>query len=984
MKLFPHAMIRIGGGTFDKMETLNITDSTRTIDEIFSLKEKLDTLKQTLSDELYSIIPELKDSTLQNLLVKMKRDIFNGRDLRDEKINMIEDYLSAPLVRQIRDYCRFREEIEDLWKHGEAHFDEEVATAREQLKTLAADHNLRKGLLLGSQSLYKRLPSYIGNNDKMKKKDFQVERGLIKYFSRMHGKTSPFSTFTNLAVGNITPDPEPPSKEGRIFPLLHVTADQPPKVVYHIRLNNFLYDYLKTLLTKNHNIYRHLLLRPNPTIQKNEEFFLYLTNSSNIEAFQRIPANPALDIFLILSSQKKEGIVYRELIQTIIDNEYIDAPAETLEDFINQLIDFGFLEYDLGVSGIDPDWDHELIRKLNHLREDIPLINELLETLQKVRTLAETYGQSNCRERTRLLNDAFEKFKEICMKLHEDAGLPAEERKSPEEIRKMQEEKRKETWEAPEEPKSPPEHGDDENEDGQKEDQPFRKISRTFFNFSPEKMFYEDTSLDIRPQLDENHMREFSCLLHDLLQRTLHFEGYFDERSKMLHYFINKYGKDASIDLLTFYEDYYREYKKPEAQRQEALKTKENKEGKEGEEEKLPELPLIPAIEKKQKENRAWLDRLKTQLRKSINEDGFDKIETADTVKISSLDLDHAGPLPDRVQRQNETDCSFGCFVQFYVDKDAEGNKKLMGVLNASFPGFGKMFSRFLHIFPIAVTEDIRAWNRSLMKEDRIFLEDSDASFFNANLHPPLMPNEIHMPNGQNSLPPDQQIPITELKVKIDATGTRLQLLHVPTGKQAYVFDLGFQGHRGRSQLFQLLEKFTLAQYLYPQPLVTAVNGLRPAAEKEETEIEINPRIVYGDHLVLQRKSWYVPESHLPRREPGESDWAWFYRINEWRRKHGMPDDVFIFVAARSNRPNSPAGPAKRVSPDDYKPQYISFKNPFLVNILEKAISRVPGTLKIAEMLPDPNQLQTIAGSKYVMEFVLQWYTGECEAVSDE
>ena len=90
-----------------------------------------------------------------------------------------------------------------------------------------------------------------------------------------------------------------------------------------------------------------------------------------------------------------------------------------------------------------------------------------------------------------------------------------------------------------------------------------------------------------------------------------------------------------------------------------------------------------------------------------------------------------------------------------------------------------------------------------------------------------------------------------------------------------------------------------------------------------------------------------------------------------------MPDDVFIFVVDRLNRINSPGGPAKRVSPDDYKPQYISFKNPFLVNILEKAISRVTGTLKVVEMLPAPNQLQTISGSRYITEFVLQWYTGD-------
>lgn len=989
MKLFPHSMIRISGGPFDNMETLNIENSIDLIDTIYHKKEELDTLKQSISDELYAVIPKQTDPAVQNLLVKTRRNIFNRRNISPEKIKKITPYLPQSSADKIEKYRRANDEINRLLNEGETLFAEEVAAARKQFKTLARDHNLQKGLLLGSQSLYKRLPTYIKNDSKMKKKDYQTERGLTKYFSRMHGKTSPFSTFTNLAIGTVTPTPPPPLPDHQVSPLLRLKGEKKPEVVYHIRLNNFLYNYLKSLLTKNPNISRFLLLRPNPTIQKNTDHYLYLTNSNNIEAFQRIPANPALEVFLFLSSQRKEGIVYKDMIQAIIDNEYIDAPTETLEDFINQLIDYGFLEFDFGVSGIDPDWDKKLVQKLIHLEKELPLIHELLNTLDTVRTLADQYSESDCQNRTRLIEDAFREFKATCMKLHEDAGLPEEERLSPEELQKIRDEKQKEAEESQKQeqkqentPESKGGEGESKDDEEKEEDQPFKQISSTFFNFTPEKMFYEDTSLDIHPQLEEAQLREFTQTIHHLLQKMRHYEGQFDERKKMLSYFVNKYGETASVDLLTFYEDYYREYKKPEAQREETQKREAQEEKKEKVDSPAP--PVIPAIEARKKKNSQWQEQLKNQLKKSLGDDGGDKgLDSEKTVGICLRDLEAAEQTLPKKTEDVQRDGSYGCFVQLFVDRNPDGKETLKGVLNASFPGFGKMFSRFLHIFDPAVTEDMREWNRSLLNENRLFLEDSDASFFNANLHPPLLPNEILMPNSQNSLPPEQQVPITELKVKVDETGDRLQLLHQPTDKRVYVFDLGFQGHRGRSQLFQLLEKFTMAEYLYAQPILNAVNNLRsPAgnagtAEKKGPKIGMIPRVVYEDRIVLQRKSWFVPEELLPLREPGETDWAWFYRVNEWRMQQGMPDDVFIFVVDRYTGSSQASKSKKRVSPDDYKPQYISFKNPFLINILEKAMNRVPGTLKIVEMMPGAGQLPNIGDNKYIMEFVLQWYTKE-------
>ncbi len=962
MKLFPYTMIRISGGPFEKLETLNLKNSIQMIDSISGYKEKLTLLKQTISENLYQAIPEQKDPDVQNRLLKIRRDIFNERTISLENVKRVTSYLPESLAEEIENYRQIKEKINELWQKGEILFPGEVKEARRKLRALAKEEDLQKGLLLSSQSLFKRIPGYVKKepHKKMKKKDFQTERGLTKYISRMYGKTSPFSTFTNLVIGKIASKPEPQSPKHQISPLLRVKIDEEkkPEVLNHIRLNNYLYKYLKLLLTKNSNMYRHFLIRPNPTLKKNEDHYLFLTNVDNIEAFQRIPANPALDVFLTLASEKKEGIVYKELVHTIVENEYIDAPAEDLESFINQLIDYGFLEFNIGVSGIDPDWDHELIKKLKPLADHLPLIKELLNTLKTIRMLAEQYGTADCENRLRILDQAFQQFRTICMKLHEDAGLPEDERKSPEELQKIQAEKRKEAKKVEDKPEDKIE---EESAETDEEDQPFKQFGSTYFYFKPENMFYEDTSLDISLELDEQQVRDFTDILHQLLQKMKRFEGHFDERNKMLHYFVNKYGKNASVDLLTFYEDYYREFKKPEA------KKMEKKE--------MDDLPRIPAIEKRQETNKQWMDQLKSLLEKRVD-------KTADVINLTLRDLEETDQRFAGKIDAAESPCSYGSFIHFFVDNTSQG-EKLMGVLSASFPGFGKMFSRFLHIFDDAVTQDMRNWNESLLdsKENPLFLEDSDASYFNANLHPPLMPYEIRTPNGQNSLPPENQIPITELQVQMgrdmemDETDTQLQLIHTPTQKRVFVFDLGFQGHMGRSQLFQLLEKFTLAEYLFCHPMLNAINSLQVELKKKrEPEVQRLPRVVFQDRIILQRKSWYIPKELLPFRRPEESDWAWFCRVNEWRHHQGIPEEIFIFVIERSEMQNLKPEIQKKISRDDYKPQYISFKNPFLTNLLEKSFKRVPYRLKIVEMLPNSQQLLRVASNRYITEFVLQWY----------
>ena len=512
-------------------------------------------------------------------------------------------------------------------------------------------------------------------------------------------------------------------------------------------------------------------------------------------------------------------------------------------------------------------------------------------------------------------------------------------------------------------------------------------------------MFYEDTSLKIDPYVDQNHLVSFVSTLHNLLQALKIFEGRLEEKDRMLHFLREKYGNNHDVvGLLAFYEDYYRDVKKPQEERdvenqkarwktqqdqKDVAKQAENKQTKSEKNTQEKHEPFdedifpVPYIQLRRESKQAWLKRFQDILKKqAVNGNSQSQVE------LSYHQVRKAnGTEPGKASLELNGN-SYGIFVQFYKEKNVDGQEKLMGVLNSSFSGFGKMFSRFLHIYE-DVSEDVKKWNRALAR-DKLFIEDCDASYFNANLHPPLMPYEIWMPGSHNSLQPEQQIPVTDLQIRIDGKSDELKLVHSPSGKQIHVFDLGFQGHAGRSPLYRLLETFTAVEYLSYYPLITGLrnhlNDHNDAKEQNEKTAAISfiPRVVYEGQIVLKRKTWFVPKALLPFKQPGEGRWQYFLRVNRWRIEQNIPDEIFVVVNPDpGNRQGNAKDPEdhKKLGRDDYKPQYICFRNPLLINLFEKLIQKVPEFLKIEEMLPNSQQLLALGESRRVTEFVVQWYT---------
>ncbi|MEO1367402.1 MAG: lantibiotic dehydratase, partial [Acidobacteriota bacterium] len=307
------------------------------------------------------------------------------------------------------------------------------------------------------------------------------------------------------------------------------------------------------------------------------------------------------------------------------------------------------------------------------------------------------------------------------------------------------------------------------------------------------------------------------------------------------------------------------------------------------------------------------------------------------------------------------------------------------------FPGYGKMFSRFLYLFPESFEEALRASNNSLTTD--VLAELGDDANFNANLHPQLLPAEISYPIGEGR-GQGESISTADLVVVKDPVDPHgLALRHEATGKRVFPVDLGFLSLRLRPPLYRLLAALTPA----PSFGLPAPEAPKPRADSQTLDgtpgVKRRPRVYLGRHLVLHRRSWLVPASHFPHRITSESDAAYFERIERWRRQHEIPSEVYVRIHDPVRRRTPPARHQEAEAMDDkeqaelanreekaaskrrgsMKPQYIDFHCPLLLDLFaHMAPPNQEFTLILEERLPADDALPTFENQAFATEVILQ------------
>ncbi|HSX08930.1 MAG TPA: lantibiotic dehydratase [Candidatus Saccharimonadales bacterium] len=871
VKLFPYALARIAADPFTEFEKLNLRRTPRIITSLEKIQTEIDHSKETLSEDLHTFIATVADGKKRNLLIQMRRDIHNERFTFLP--TQFKKTLPSTILKEINQYLILQEKKQKLLHAGEVSFEKEKKQSKKIFLKLIKKKQFYNGILLSSDTLPESLKAYLKEKEKPLPK---IERSLIKYLSRMYTKPSPFSTFTSLAYATFSGED--------LFASTHKDISQKS----HLELNHFLFNYICGFLIQNKNIRKYLKIRLNSTLYFSDNQYVFIANNYNRESIQRINHTSALEAILHIL-QKKEIWTYSELTNQLLTEVFTTVSQKEMEEYIDNLLLYGFVEYDFGISGMDYDWDKKFITFIEPLIKPFPYLLDLKKMLVLLKNASKKYAQSNSKERERILRETFRQIKQTFLLLHTAAELPEKERNS------------FNNGMSPEEKDKKKKH--------KKNDELFTFEYDTTFALKPINMWYEDSTAPSQFHLATSVQETLATF-----SQLLSYMGPFDSCSESLleytDFFKRNYKETDNIDLLAFYEKYYRE-----------MKDKKKKE-------------INKLIKIKGKRAKELLHTVDTRWRRRRANDGTIVLYNSDFTDIP----------------QNTEHASYGSFFHLMSGSDGEP----MIIVNSVIPGFGKMYSRFLVNFPGELTQTIREWNEKIEK-DALLAEVTDSSVFNANLHPHLMPYQITSPGTHRTLPLEKVIAMADIEIVYRKSDNRIHLFHKKQGKEIFIFDLGFQGNGGRSGIYNFLSKFTIGSHHHIDALVKHIND--KFKNKGESNVFIKPRIIYENRIVLQRKGWNIKNHALPLRQVQESDWSYLQKVETWRKKIGLPDEIFV-----------------RHTND--KPQYINFTNPFLITLFEKVIEKMKekDMVKIEEMLPASKDLFSTNGKKYVTEFLAQWY----------
>ncbi|HMB52749.1 MAG TPA: lantibiotic dehydratase, partial [Thermoanaerobaculia bacterium] len=928
---FEHCVCRVAGLPVETLEALRATESVRLADALAVAEDELAGLATPLSELLYATIGDTAERKLRGKLLGLRRDVHNLRPVSVARVRRLEERLDGDVAAALAAYAATSARRDALANALPAAYERDLARVRRGFQRAVADDDFQRGLLLSSRVLVAELARYRSTPvEALGAKERQIERGLLRYLSRMAMKTSPYGTFTAVVPGRFIDDGAA-AGEGR--PRF---AGDPRTKRSLVRLNKRIYPHLRDELLADAEARRWLPVELNPTLHQdggddNAARWRFLAEEAGREVFQRLPAHPVLDLFrrLLAAGPRPLG----ELLEVVAHLPEIDADEAAVAAYTERLLAVGFLRFRLGVAPQDAEWDRPLSAVLDGVPgETAARVRRLVAELRRRRDDFVAAAGTDCEA---ALDAAVGAMRETFPALLERTGLPS--------------------------------------------DVPFYEDAG-----ADARLLLPRRELAAAEE-SLAHLARATARLGWPRHDTMLARAFFD------HFYGSGVG---SVPLLRFYEDYHREYFKGRLERQraaaEALAAAAGEAagqaagdavGEAGEEaaggDAAPEGdgPEF-AAEAEEVRHLGFLARRRLV---SLIAERWRGRPDALAIGFSRQDLDRAvAPVPAMAA----DDYSTSVFVQVLPGEADDGGPALLA--SSLLGGFGKYFSRFLSLFPDEVQADLMRRN----EQSPVLLAEIGADGdFNANLHPPLVPWEIGYPTAEPGAA-ERRLSVADLAVERDPGDRRaLCLRRSGSGERVVPLDLGFMNPHLRPPLFQLLTWLAPAANFGLQMPESPDEGLEPPVpgaddDAGEPRVAYRPRIVFDGRLVVARRRWKVPSELFPRREAAESDAAYFLRADRWRRSHGVPCEVFVSLRPIVGvpQPKTDEIEKRELRAHVHKPQYVDFANPLLVDLFGRLVEEDDPrrtSILLHERLPARRHLAAADGEAgraehHVTELVVQ------------
>ncbi|ASS75451.1 hypothetical protein CIG75_11005 [Tumebacillus algifaecis] len=428
-KLAPNFMLRVAGIS---IQSLLEWQAPQTMDCLYRITEQTNWLSrhtQPLVDRIEAAVPKLVDDAVRNQLIKYKRDIFNSR-FPKKRPPEFAGHIPDDLIAEMQAWEVVYQSNRDLEQEAQSHYEGELHQSRLKMQELAKDPYFLNGVVQTSQELYTKLQKYIETPiEEQSARLRKVEYNLSTVLTRTGAKTSPFSSFTLVGLGEWDQD----GKQS-LASVGHYSS--------RLRINH---TYVLRL-------FDGLLNRP-----EIRPLLTYRTNRSSMVSngqfrMMRRTDNPKRRPRVFRTSEAHVSLNYNPSIQTVLD-KVKSAPGERLSfadllqdlsgfgkqeeiaKFLGQLIDLQILEPAAEILDQTPDILAEVLGWLEQWPTEIT--DRVANDLHTVQALITTFETAGVEERKELLSQLTALFEGLyatvglepdgtrfAMLLYEDAIMP--------------------------------------------------------------------------------------------------------------------------------------------------------------------------------------------------------------------------------------------------------------------------------------------------------------------------------------------------------------------------------------------------------------------------------------------------------------------------------------------------------------------------------------------------------------------------------
>ncbi len=983
MLVRPHLVVRVAGLPVSSIESLRDPDLVRALATLADVDHAIQSARTSVSDALYATIGGVDDRAMRGALLQLRRALFQGTLPAPRALAAADTLLPSALRSRVREVvvrlcAREASEREVHRTYGAA-----AARARAALQHTASDPDFQKGLLLSSRTLFRNLARYQRTRaDRVGSRDEQIERGLLRYLTRVVMKATPFARFCAIAEGVL--DDAAGLAPGRASPLGQTFDADPARKRGHVRLDKRLYERLWSHLKRRPGVRAALVVEVNPTLAIVGERLHFLAVVGDREVFQRMTRGDALNAVLTRVAARSGEVTLGALAAALEADPTIEATADEVTTFLDALLDHGLLRFRSYVPEQVADWDIPLRAALDTVDDEHAQV--VSSALADVRALAELYAGADVAERERLTDRIRARVLDALTAL----ALPAE---SPEDL-----------------------------------------------------PLYEDASTAARlhvsrtPGVDGAFAR-----LAEWVSLTQPIAYPRAEQATMRYFYDTYYGgagrTSTAVPLLQFYEDFHREHLKTHLEKEALARRHAGAPTLAGYDLGNPfGLERVRDLQRAHARLTAlvrarWLaapnaeqvvlepDAVREALTSAVVEHGSPAVCLSASV-FCQLGVADARDTPATlVVPGGRYLVGFGKYFSRFLYMLPESLQRRVYADNAGLGGEAMVaeicgdghFNANLHP-PLLPWEISYPTGESGSRDGQIPSAELDVIPDPDDTHALSL---RHRPTGARVFPvdlgflnPRLRPPLYQLLTRFAPSGTFIAGLPQAVDPPASTMP-GTEGD-------------------LPAPPPTF--EFAPATRHAPTEPRVvyRPRIVYADCLVLARRQWTVPGSLTPRPTAAEADADYLLRVDRWRRAHGIPVEVYVRVIPESaaeatgplaaglavvgaadratesmtcgaghndsvtvsfgpnnttsggsavDRPPppasaSPAGTYRgtgRPSRDWGKPQYIDFHNPLLVTLFGHMPGSLPAfSLQLEERYPEASALPTFEGEAYVTELILQ------------